>query len=182
MKKRLMIFALFGVAVALFAEPEREHFRRGPGMWEVFSHMSESERAEMMKLQREDPEAFRKSLETRAEKLYQEKLQKRAELQKLIDAYQATADPAQKAEIQKQLQAKIGEGFDQRLADHRRHLAEMKRRTAEFEKKLETRAADRDAIVEKMTSDLLSGKMNLPLRRFMTETHTVFSQEISGNW
>ncbi len=161
MKKIAWIVAVCGVALVLSALPEKERFRRGPGMWEVFSQLDETERGQLLKLQREAPEAFRVEMGKRAEKLYQEKLAQQAELQKLIDAYQSTDDAAKKAEIKAQLTAKLTANFDRRLANHRRQLEEMKRRTALFEQKLEKRAAEKDAIIEKLAQGLLSGEKKL---------------------
>ncbi|MCQ2353288.1 MAG: hypothetical protein MJ033_07400 [Victivallaceae bacterium] len=161
MKKWSFIVIVCSVSALLFAMPEKERFRRGAGMWEVFSQLDETARKDLLKLQREDPEAFRLEMEKRAEKLYQEKWTKRAELQQLIDAYQTTDDAVKKAEIKAQLTQKLSADFDQRLTNHRRQLEEMKRRTAYFEEKLEKRAAEKEKIIEKLAQDFLSGEKKL---------------------
>ena len=161
MKKWSFIVIVCSVSALLFAMPEKERFRRGAGMWEVFSQLDETARKDLLKLQREDPGAFRLEMEKRAEKLYQEKWTKQAELQQLIDAYQTTDDAAKKAGIKAQLTQKLSADFDQRLTNHRRQLEEMKRRAAYFEEKLEKRAAEKEKIIENLTQGYLSGEKKL---------------------
>lgn len=139
-------------------QERRLRFRNGPGMWMVFSQLSEEERREMEKLQRENPEEFRKIMSEKADKLYREREKRRAELRELAGKCRNAATPEEKANLKKQLAEEVSKDFRRHLEANRKQIGEMKRRTAQLEERLQRREKNMDKAVEDFVNALIEGK------------------------
>lgn len=139
-------------------KPKKEGGPRfgGPRMWRVFANLSEKERQELLRLQSSDPEKFRSVLKEKAEAMRQVELARRQELRRLVAAYHAASDSAEKENIRTKLTAHIRTDFEQRLNENRRQLEEMKRRAARLEAELNKRAENTEKIVAAMVEHALA--------------------------
>ena len=134
-----------------------ENFRRGPGMWRVFSRLSPSEQQELLKLQRTEPERFRAIMSTKADELYKNEELRRQELDKLTAEFQKSGNAAAKEELRLKIRSKLKEDFLQRLQDTRRDIESYKKRTAQLEAELQKREKNCEAIVDAILQDKLTG-------------------------
>ncbi|MCQ2379148.1 MAG: hypothetical protein MJ016_08110 [Victivallaceae bacterium] len=174
MKNFCVCLAFCMVCAVSATASEKGNPRMDSCMWEAFSCLNDAERAELMKLQRDEPEKFRAEMEKRAEAVYREKLAHYEEMQKIVDRCIASTDEAEKAALKAQLREKLASGFDRRLALHRRQAEAMKRRAASIEKEIDRRAASRDAILDAHLDAVLSGKEKLRVpRRKLQRTEPV---------
>ena len=133
-------------------------FRNGPGMWQVFSQLSEEERREMQKLQREDPEKFMELMRKKADELFRKREQRREELRKLAARCRDAATPEERERLKKQLAEEVKKDFLAHLKANRAQLEDMKRRTEHLEKELERREKNIDKAVEVHVDALIQGK------------------------
>lgn len=133
-------------------------FRNGPGMWQVFSQLSEEERREMQKLQREDPEKFMEVMRQKADELFRKREQRRAELQKLAAQCRDAATPDERERLKKQLAEEVKKDFLAHLKSNRAQIEDMKRRTARLEEELQRREKNVDKAVEVHVDALIQGK------------------------
>ena len=179
-KHRIMILLLAGtlavpVAAAPSAAPELpkdspprrpgepphdpgRRFRSGPGMWQVFSQMTPKERAEMQKLQREDPEQFRKVMNAKADELFKKRQPRRAELHKLAEQCRNAASSEEKERLKKQLTEEVRKDFRRHLEANRKMLEDMKRRAERLEKELQRREKDMDKTVDAIVDAMIKGE------------------------
>jgi len=137
---------------------KKARFRRGPGIWRVFSRLSVQERKELMELQRKDPEKFRQLLQQKADSLFQSEQQERKALNELAKRCRSSKDETEKAELTRQLREKIAKRFQERLKEHRANLEENRRRLAMMEEELDKRTANADAVIDAQLADMLSGR------------------------
>ena len=135
-----------------------EKFRRGPGMWRVFTRLPLEEQQKLLKLQRTAPERYREIMQKKVDELYQQEKARRKALDELAVRYDQCADPAEKNKIKALLREKILEDFKQRLQDTRRDIESYKRRTAHLEAELQKREKNCDAIVNLMLDKQLTSK------------------------
>lgn len=135
-----------------------ENFRRGPGIWRAFAELSETEKKELMQLQRTNPEKFRTIMQEKADKIYQKNQQRHQQLRQLAQQYRTAEDEKVKAELREKLKSEIRKDFDKRIANAQHNIDTGKKQIAKMEAELAKRRADADKIVEKITSNILSGK------------------------
>ena len=64
-----------------------ENFRRGPGLWRAFTRLPQEEQRTLLKLQRSNPEEFRRIMQHKVDQLYEQDRIHRQELDKLAEAY-----------------------------------------------------------------------------------------------
>lgn len=162
----LTVAACGGVSAAEAARPVSDEemlgkFLNGPGLWRTFSELSEAERAEALRLQRENPEEFRNFMRVRAQALLEKMRRKMQEHQKLVGEYQQ-ADPQRRSEIRAELTSSVREDFLRHLELQKQHLAESKRRLLRQEERLEQQSRECDRIIEHIVEDLLAGRRLTP--------------------
>ncbi|MBR2344868.1 MAG: hypothetical protein IKA71_03680 [Lentisphaeria bacterium] len=134
-----------------------EKFRNGAGLWRAFSRLDQKEQQALLKIQRQNPEEFRKIMQEKVEALYIQEQARRQELDKLVIKYQNAKSDSEKASIKAELKQKLQRDFDQRLQNSRRDLDTNRARLLKMEKELQKREQNREAIVEAMTTKCLSG-------------------------
>lgn len=133
-------------------------------VWRAFASLPEKERNELMKLQREDWEAYRKKVLALGEKLLAEEQSRRAVLAENLRRY---LDPAVSEQEKNELKIRILEAiradYVERLRENRRRLEEMKKRTAKMEQELDRRsAAMEQAVNARLNYMLKTGNTDLP--------------------
>jgi len=133
-------------------------FRSGPGMWMVFSRLSQEERQAMLKLQREDPEKFLEVMRAKADELYRKRKQRREDLHKLAEQCRNAAAPEEKARLKKQLAAEVEKDFREHLKANRSQIEDMKRRTARLEQELQRREKNIDKAVGAAVEAMIKGE------------------------
>ena len=159
------------------AEPEKgtaavphspENFRRGPGLWRAFTRLPQEEQRTLLKLQRSNPEEFRRIMQHKVDQLYEQDRIHRQELDKLAEAYRKSNNEQEKNELLGKLRRKIAEEFRQRLQDTRRDIESNKRRTAHLEAELLKREKNCDAIIDALLQRKLADspeKAALPVKK-----------------
>ena len=138
-----------------------EHFRKGPGLWRAFSELSASERKEMAKLQRTDPEKFKEVMNQKVELIFKAEQAERQQLRLLAEQYKSAPDE-KKPEIREKIKSIVRKRFDKRLNSNRRQLADMKRRAIILEQKLNEREENAEKIIDLQLEHVLSGKFPPP--------------------
>ena len=133
-------------------------FRNGPGMWMVFSRLSEKERLEMLKLQREDPERFQALMRAKADELFRKREARRAYLRKLAEQCRNAATPEERERLRRQLTEEVEKDFRAHLQANRNQLEDMKRRTARLELELRRREKNMDKAVAAIVEELIKGE------------------------
>ena len=161
----ILLTALLGVT--LFAvdkpapgKPAPPH--RGPQMWQIFARLDDESRQELIRLQQENPEEYRKKLHDYVEKFRSEEKSHRELLQGIVEQYKNSESDAEKAALRAKLEAEIGKKFDQDVELHRRHVESLKRRAEKLGAEVERRAENREKIISTITESLLSGKKLFP--------------------
>ncbi len=134
-----------------------ESFRRGPGMWRAFSRLSQEEQAQLLQLQRNDPERFRAIMLEKADQLYAAERANLQALDELATRCRQCTDPEEKAKLTAELREKLKENFLQQLQYTRRDIEYTKRKAAALEAELSRRESNCDAIVEALLQSKLSG-------------------------
>ena len=135
-----------------------ERSLRGHLMWRAFAELPDTERREMMKLQRNDPEKFRKIMMKKVEKLLQTEQNERTLLKTLAKKYNDAAHEQEKKAVANQISMLLRKRFDQRLRNNRKQLEAMKKRTMKLEMELNRREKNADKIIEFQLKSLLDGK------------------------
>ena len=142
-------------------------------MWQVFAQLSPEERAEMQRLQREDPEKFREVMSAKADELYRRRKERRAALRQLAEQCRTAATPDERERLKKLLTEEVRKDFQAHLRTNRAQLEDMKRRAAWLEKELQRREANMDKAVSAWVEAMIRGeKPPLPpdSRRFNRES------------
>lgn len=140
----------------------RENERRNSALWRVFARLSPQEQQEMIKLQRQDQEKFRKIMKEKAELFQAQELARQKELDILTQKYRASANNTEKTAIKAELKKKLQADFARRLADSRRNLEANRKRLIKIEAELQKREKNRDAIVEAILNHRLTGEKPAP--------------------
>ena len=168
MKKSLLIIlltALLGVTLFAVDKPapgKPAPPRRGPQIWQIFARLDDDSRRELIRLQQENPEEYRKKLHDYVEKFRGEEKSHRELIYGIVEQYQKCESEAEKAALRAQLETEIGKKFDQDVDVHRRHVESLKRRAEKLGAEVERRAENREKIISTITESLLSGKKALP--------------------
>jgi len=132
-------------------------FGYGPKMWQAFSRLSDAERAELQKLQREDPVKFREVMAAKAEEMYRKVQARIRELEALAARCRETrAGEAKK--LREKLIAEVEKDFREHLAANRRHLEEMKRRAQRMERELDRREKNCSEAVRARVDAMIRGE------------------------
>ena len=143
----------------------------GPFVWRAFSRLTEQQRLEMLKLQSSDPEQFRQKMRELGEALRKEDMARFAELRKAVEAYRNSKNESEQTELRKKITEHVREHYMERLADNKRQLEEMKRRTKFLEGELAKREANADRIVEVRVESILKGELPEPGKRPPKRAH-----------
>lgn len=165
MKKYIALPLLSAVLFFSLAAGEQKDAR--PPRWKkhemekVFFRLDSNVRKELMQLQRSDPEAFKKEMQKHIAAYREKKAAENAAIEKIIELYRQTADPAVKEECRRKLAVLIADGFDRNLRRHQQFLEKMKRRTVHLEKKLNERVENREKIINSFVDALLDGRKKL---------------------
>ncbi|MBQ8754060.1 MAG: hypothetical protein IJZ19_03450 [Lentisphaeria bacterium] len=125
--------------------------------WRAFARLSQEERQKLMLLQRTRPEEFRKKLKELSAKAHAEEQAKRLALRKLVNEYRSCSDNARKELLKAEIEKSMREDYMTRLQEFRRHLEEMKRRTAKMETELNKRAEKADEAIQARLQMVLDG-------------------------
>lgn len=138
--------------------PKKEKERRVSFViWRVFSNLPDDERKKMMELQRTDPEKFRSIMTEKGKALIKADRERQNELRKLAAEYQSSSDTARKRELYKKIEESVRQNYFKRIEENRRHLAEMKRRTQDFEAELNKREKNADPAIKTRIEAILRG-------------------------
>ncbi len=160
----------------------REDFRRGrtdgegeqhrplPGFERVRQWVDElrvtdpEEYGRLMRLREENPERFHGEIR----QLMRERLQERRkkddsprneeDAEELARQYRAATEPAEKAELKKQLETTLEATFARRQEQHRQMVRRLEQHLAKLREQLELRERQKDAIIKKRVEELTSGK------------------------
>ena len=124
----------------------------------VFSRLSEKERLEMLKLQREDPERFQALMRAKADELFRKREARRAYLRKLAEQCRNAATPEERERLRRQLTEEVEKDFRAHLQANRNQLEDMKRRTARLELELRRREKNMDKAVAAIVEELIKGE------------------------
>ncbi len=131
---------------------------RSSFFWRAFSAMNETERAELMKLQRQNPEEYQKRIAEIAER-QRVAFQKEVDAQKkLIADYRAAGDDAEKAKIKAELEKHVRREFTKILQDNRRMLTDMEKRVEHLRGEIKMREEKADEAVAAALNAFLSGE------------------------
>ena len=138
--------------------PKSEKERRTSfAIWRAFSSLPEKERQEMVKLQRTDPEKFRKVMTEKGEALLKADRARLIELRSMVAEYISTADSDRREELYKKIEANVRFDYFKRLEENRRHLEEMKRRARGLEAELNKREKNAEAAIKARIDAILRG-------------------------
>ena len=172
---RILLLSIFSMlAFSVSAQPPAAGTpppgRPGEGrlsrhIWRAFSELSDAERKEMMKLQRENPDKFMEVMKKRAEAFFKAEKAERQRISELAQKYRDTQNKSQKEKIRTEISTILKKRFDRRLSLNRKHVESMKRRTEMLEKELNKRAANADKIILVQLDAVLEGKELRPPRR-----------------
>ena len=132
-------------------------FSRGHGIWLAFSELSQAERKEMLKLQRENPEMFRTEMLRRSEEFIQAEKKRKDSLDKLVKEYRISGDK-EKAEILEKIKSSVKENFQRRLRRSRMQLEELRERADKLEKELDRREKAGEKIIDAVVKNIIEGK------------------------
>ena len=124
---------------------------------EKASSLPEKERREMVKLQRTDPEKFRKVMTEKGEALLKADRDRLIELRSMVAEYISTADSDRREELYKKIEANVRFDYFKRLEENRRHLEEMKRRARGLEAELNKREKNAEAAIKARIDAILRG-------------------------
>ena len=133
----------------------RENRRLMQATWRAFGALDQASRAELMKLQANDPEAFR----ARMNKLGSERMAKENanidELRRLAASYKAAGDD-EKQRIKTRIGEIVRAQYFERLEENRRQLEETKKRAARIEAELNLRSAKADETIAALIDTIVS--------------------------
>lgn len=121
---------------------------------ELYATLSEQEKAELKKLQQENPEAFREKLKQKIQALKQKKNEENSKLKSLSKKYQEASLPEEKQQVLKQIREITEKQFDQKMETNRKALENIEKRFAELKKKYEEREQKRSEIIESRVLEL----------------------------
>ena len=133
--------------------------QRPPDIWRAFSQLPPGEQRQLMLIQRSEPEKFRQIMVEKARKLQEQHRARRQMIQKLAADIRECKDKAAADTMRAKLKAMVKEDFDKRINHLRRNVEMNKKRLAWMEKELEKRQSNAEAIIEAITGNIISGKI-----------------------
>lgn len=164
MKKQLFIlltaavfFSISGVAGAEEAAKEvsknwrnKKHKRDGGAASVIWAKYSK-ELAEIRKLRKEDPEAFKAKSKAFREKVRKEIKAEREKFKKLVMEYRKTQDP----KIRETISKYVSDTYDRKLSADRKRITMLKQRLEKAEKKLAENKAKKEERINKILKTIL---------------------------
>lgn len=121
---------------------------------ELYSSLSEQEKADLKKLQQENPEAFREKLRQKLQALKQKKNEENSKLKELSKKYQEASLPQEKQEVLKQIRKITERQFDEKMESNKKSIENIETRFTELKKKYEERQLKRSEIIENRVLEL----------------------------
>lgn len=178
MKNYIIMFLILGISISLFADelaktlPEKFPSPNGqkkpmPRMrkinwgWRYFSTLDDAQRANLLQLQRQNPEQFRKILFEQGQLLKKKELAAFEELKNKVELWKKTTNKVEKDKIKQEITLQLKEDFLKRLAEHRRHNEELKKRVLRMELELKNRESKANDIIEAQVEGILNGRIGL---------------------
>ncbi len=153
-KKTILSALLLTAGTVAFAAPPP------PPPPPFLRNLPETERHELMELQRKNPAEFKKALR---ERLHKKRAAEINDALAMRNRYLNAATPEEKAAVKAELQKKITKKFDehlkyaeQRITDNEARLRDMQERNKKFKQEVEQRKKNKDAMISKMVDDLLN--------------------------
>ena len=141
--------------------PPLSRMRKVNWGWRYFSTLKDSDRAKLLQLQRQDPEQFRKILSEQGELLRRQEIAAFEQLKNKVILWKKTTNKAEKEKIKQEITLQLKQDFLKRLAEHRRHNEELKKRVSRMEEELKTRERKADDIINAQVEGILNGKIGL---------------------
>lgn len=135
---------------------------RRPQMWQLFARLDDDSRQELIKLQQENPEEYRKKLHQYIEKFRSEDKNHRELIQSIVEQYKNSESEAEKSALRAKLETEIGKKFDRDVEIHRHYAESLKRRAEKIGAEVDRRAQHRGEIISTFAGELLSGKKIFP--------------------
>lgn len=125
--------------------------RRGDAASAMIFEKYAEERAELWKLRKKDPEAFKVKIKAFREKVGKEIKAERAKFKKLVVEYRKTRDPKTREAISKY----VSDVYERKLEAAAKRIAEQKKKLEKAEKKLAEAKAQKEKIVKKKLKNIL---------------------------
>lgn len=171
--KKILLLIVCAAAASLFSadpispkQPERRtDARLSRHIWRAFGELSDAERKKMLHLQRENPAKFQEEMKKKAEAFFEAEKAEKKQFEDLVKKYRSTTDADSKEKIKSEIAQMLKKRFNKRLENNRKHIENMKRRTAILEQELDRRAANADKILEFQLNAVLEGKELRPPHR-----------------
>ena len=83
------------------------------------------------------------------------------QLKNKVILWKKTTNKAEKEKIKQEITLQLKQDFLKRLAEHRRHNEELKKRVSRMEEELKTRESKADDIINAQVEGILNGKIGL---------------------
>ena len=169
---RRTMFLLFSVCAAMFvvgprgrlaarddgkrppAERKPEKGKRPPAFRMFLESLSEEERAELRRLQKENPQAFREKIRDLTSKYRRKADRNKAKLKKLVAEIRNARGEERKRLVDK-LSDMVGTEFDKRMENNWKNYEKAAKRLEELRKKLELRKGKRAKIISDRVEELV---------------------------
>jgi len=131
--------------------------RRQPNLDNLAEMMSAEEFAELRRLQREDPAAFRRQVHERIRQFRQGRAESHQRLRALQQAYREAVDDAARDSARAALAEAVAADFAEQMEANRHRLEQSRARLAEVERKFGERQAQAEEIIADRIRELLEG-------------------------
>jgi hypothetical protein len=123
--------------------------RRFPTLEKLIGQIPAEDLAELRRLQREDPQAFRQKLHEHLRRFRQERSDSQNKMKDLQQAYQDAPDDAAKEAVRDQIATAVKAEFEEQMQGAEQRLAQARARLAEIERKF----ADQQVNAEQIIAD-----------------------------
>lgn len=123
---------------------------------QILDKLSEEQQTKLKRLQKENPEAFRKEIKNivKRYKSKQVKAAKQKEIDNLVSKYRESADNAEKEQLLIQIKEKVSEQFNDKMASNRQNIEKTGKRLDELKNQLKKREDNATLIIEERIKEL----------------------------
>jgi hypothetical protein len=158
----LSLLTGIGVSVSISAEDQRSVEKNAQKKTkrnqhaQILNKLSEAQQAKLKKLQKENPEAFRKEIKILVKKYKSRhsKAAKQKEIDILVSKYHRSKDNTEKEQLLVQVKEKLTKQFNDKMVNNRRNVERTEERLNELKDQLIKRESNADKIIEERLREL----------------------------
>jgi hypothetical protein len=143
---------------AATAEKFKEKRDRQHSVWAVFSRLDQDEQRKMLELQKNDPAKFEEAMAQKIKSYNDSRAKRTVELRAMAQQVNEAKSEEERMMLRNKLVDEIKKDFNNRIAEHRRSVENMKARALKLEAELDRRAAGVEAAAQKAATMMIDGK------------------------